>query len=163
MSEPFEKVDLPSGGWVAFRDPTVLTEGQRRPLKRARTRVGMAQNLGAALRGEINPADLEDSEIDLLEGLVESVALVLTDEWSFDAEISKQGVNDLLPDDYEALLEAAAKHRDVLLPDFSPTPEQTDQEGRENPTGPSRASKTRSAASKPPVSSPTTTSERGGS
>lgn len=139
----FEKVDLPSGGWVSFRDPETLTERQRKPVKRAWTRVGLAGNLRAVIKGEMSPGDLADSEVDLLEAVAESCAAALIESWSFTCEVDGnvemlpptiEAVGDLMPDDYAALILAASKHRDTLLPDFSPA-ERTDAQGRENPTG----------------------------
>lgn len=163
MAEAFEKVDLPSGAWVAFRDPKSLTRGQRKPLERARQRIGLARNLIEVLEGGKSAGDLEDNEVGLLEGVMEATAFVLIQEWSFEQPILITSFDELMPDDYEALMDAGKKHRPVLIPDFQPTIDQTDEEGRENPTGPSPASKTSSAGSKSTVTSPTTSSEPSGS
>lgn len=134
MAEPFEKIDLPSGGWVALRDPKTLTRGQRKPLDRARQRLGLARNLIEVLEGRQPAGDLADSDVGLLEGIMESVAFVLIDEWSFDSPPSVAAFDDLSPQDYEALIEAVTPHRATLIPDFEPGPRE-DEQGRENPTG----------------------------
>lgn len=162
MAEPFEKIDLPSGGWVALRDPKALTRGQRKPLDRARQRLGLARNLIEVLEGKQPAGDLADSDVGLLEGIMEAVAFVLIDSWSFDVEPSVVAFDDLSPEDYDALIAAAAEHRGTLIPDFEPGPRE-DEQGRENPTGLSPESKKPSEVSPSPESSPPMSSEPGGS
>jgi hypothetical protein len=157
--EAFEKHDLPSGGWVAFRDPKQITRRQRKPIDRAQTRLGIAANLHQVLKGEGSAGELADADLDLFEGLMEAVAVTLISEWSFGTEVTADTLGDLRDDDYLALIEAASAHRPVLLPDFTPGPKE-DEDGAERPTGLSPESVTISAGEtsttpgSPPKSSP---------
>lgn len=158
--EPFEKHDLPSGGWVAFRDPKQLTRRQRKPIDRAQVRIGIAANLQSAVTGESSAAGVADEDIDLLEGLMNAVVVSLTSEWSFDTPVSLDALEDLRDDDYQALIEAAKPHRSTLLPDFEAGPRE-DEAGNENPTGLSPESKTTSEGETPSDDSLSMSSEPG--
>jgi hypothetical protein len=161
VDEYFEKHDLPSGGWVAFRDPKQVTRRQRKPIDRAQTRLGIAVNVHQVLQGDGSAGELGDSDLDLFEGLMNAVAVTLIAEWSFEAEVSVDALEDLLDGDYKAIIEAAAPHRPILLPDFDPGPKE-DEDGNERPTGLSPESETISEGETPQDGSPSTSSEPGG-
>jgi len=162
MAEAFEKHDLPSGGWVAFRDPKQVTRRQRKPIDRAQTRLGIAVNVHQVLAGNGSASDIADGDLDLFEGLMNAVAVTLIDEWSFDTEPSEETLEDLIDGDYKAIIEAAAKHRPILIPEFDPGPKQ-DEAGNERPTGLSPESETTSEGERSPDGSPSKSSELGGS
>ena len=138
--EAFEKHDLPSGGWVAFRDPKQLTRRQRKPIDRAQVRIGIAKNLQNAVSGEGSAGEVADADIDLLEGLMNACAVSLISDWSFEQEVSETALEDLHSKDYDAVIKAAQVHRPILLPDFDAGPKE-DEAGNERPTGLSPDSK----------------------
>lgn len=70
------RVDLPSGHWVEFRDPSTLTEGQRRPVRLkvmgCSTEFRQAQDsLAVARAGDAAPDVIRECE-KTLEGIVDA-------------------------------------------------------------------------------------------
>lgn len=136
MSEPTGKTDLPSGGWVTFRDPTTITEKQRKPVKRIQIRVAYDKQVQAAVDGSGSAADLSDAQVDLLNDYVEAVTVCLIDGWSFEDAVSVDALQDRQVADYDAIITAAAPHRDALMPSGEPNPDPA------SPTEPSTGSST---------------------
>lgn len=123
MADDFDKADLPSGGWVTFRDPESVTELQRRPVKRIQIRIGFDKQVQAAVDGSGSAAELSDAQVDLLNDYVEAITLTLIDGWSFEKPVSKDALQGLNGHDYDAILKAAEKHRATLMPTDDPTPD----------------------------------------
>lgn len=123
MSEVFKKIDLPSGAWVALRDPELTTEGQRRPVKRLSVRA-MASDAWAAMRGEKLMSDVSDADLDVIWNFAEALAVCLISEWSFEQPISIDGLQAIAGKaDYEKLIEEVQEYRDALMPDFGVDPD----------------------------------------
>lgn len=165
----FEKVDLPSGAWAELRDPDLVTERLRKPVRRIQLRLGFDADLQEVVRwqgrmerefkaaqeaaGEdfdpdaFEPSELPpvrqdqmtDSQLDLLSDLTNAVAVALVEAWSYEAPVTADTIQDLPQRDYEALLEAVGKHRQALLPNFDVDP------APDSPTEPSGASDAPSA------------------
>lgn len=132
--EVYEKVDLPNGGWVSFRDPASLTRRDRLPVKRASTRMGFA--LREVFTGDASAADLPDDDIDLMWAVAEVMVAVLATEWSLDGPVSVESIQAIEDEaTYEALIAAVEKYRPALFPNFEYTGERTDAAGEETPTG----------------------------
>lgn len=104
-----DKIDVP-GGWAKLRDPDTVTERQRKPFMKA---VGRAGNLQAA----------DDGGISLLVEVQDALVLAMVEEWSFDAPITADGLEDLPHKAITALRVACQEFREELLPDFGPTPD----------------------------------------
>lgn len=79
---------------------------------------------------------LTDDQLDLLGSLVETATVMLIESWSHEQPVTVDGLEDLPPKDYTALVEAAGKYRDQLMPSFDVDP------APESPTEPSGESET---------------------
>lgn len=148
MAEAFEKIDLPSGGWVALRDPVSLTQAQRRPVAIARIRAGGSRAWARAVAGE-SMDDVSDDEITATWRFLDILTVALTSEWSFDSPVSTDALVGLVQGDYEAVVSAAVKHLPTLMPEFGVDPD------RDSPTDASDGSVTASEATTTPLT-PTT-------
>ena len=97
MSEK-KKIELPSGGWAVFKDPTTLrVRDRKKVLRNASGEEGLMQALT----------------------LVDGLIAILVEEWSFEFPIPsiKIGVlEDLTMADYDTLAEEAGKAQKVLFP-----------------------------------------------
>lgn len=124
----FERVDLPSGGWINLRDPQDTTETQRRPAKRASMRA-----TGVFTLVNDNPSafsKLDDDQLDLLWSFSECVAVALIESWSFDLPITREGLSQVKGQkDYDTIIDATKKHQKVLMPDFGPSGDEADPTG----------------------------------
>ena len=100
-----KKIELPSGGWAIFKDPTTLrVKDRKKVLRAASTEEGLMQALS----------------------IVDGLIAVLIEEWSFDYIIPSVKVNsleELRMDDYDVLAEEAGKAQSILWPSLSKTEE----------------------------------------
>jgi hypothetical protein len=71
----------------------------------------------------VKQSALSDEQLDLLGDLATVTTVTLIESWSFDAPVSRDALEDLPPKDFDALVEAAAKYRDDLLPSFDVDPD----------------------------------------
>lgn len=103
MSE--KRLELPSGGWAVFRDPTSLrVKDRKKVLKNANKEEGLMQALT----------------------IVDGLIAILVKEWSFDMPIPSikiQALEELTMADYDAMAEEAGKAQDVLFPKLAETPQ----------------------------------------
>lgn len=114
-----DKIDL-GNGWAKLRDPQEISERTRRPLAKVQRLLG-GSDIGAALINftETNKRDpneqelakllqpyLSDDEMDLFERSNDLLILALTEEWSFDAPITEDSIQDLPVRAYDALRDA---------------------------------------------------------
>lgn len=95
------RVDVPSGGWVEFRDPKVVTERLRRPVKQAAAgfREGMP----------------DEQAIVAFDETLDLACVALIESWSFGA-VTVDGLLDLQGPDVDAI----HKHVEPLLPALMP-------------------------------------------
>lgn len=109
MGDSMDKLEVP-GGWAKLRDPDAVTERQRKPFVKA---VGRASKI----------SDADDGGISLLVEVQDALVLALVEEWSFDAPVTADGLEDLPHKAITALRVACQAFRDELLPDFGPNPD----------------------------------------
>lgn len=147
MADAFEKFDVPSGGWVALRDPKLITQAQRRPVAIARIRAGGSRVWAKVAAGE-SMTDVTDDEIAASWKFLDTLAVALVSEWSFDAPITSESLVGLVEDDYEEVIAAALKHLPTLMPEFGVDPD------RDSPTDASDGSATDSEAPQSPTLTP---------
>lgn len=139
------KVSLPGDNWAHLRDPSEVTERQRRPLTEIQERISLS-NAGALLieHGDelddltpiqqlrlLRQAGATPEELALLRRGDDALLLALTSEWSFDAPITEDGLLDVPGHAVDALKKECQKYAKVLsggdsdedvLDDGSPTP-----------------------------------------
>lgn len=119
----FEKIDLPSGGWVAFRDPEQTTEAQREPVMMLAIRAS-GSGLWPALQGEVSMNTVTDAELTSISDFSRALAIALIEEWSFEQPVTIDGLKSIPGlKDYRTIIEAAARHRDALMPNFEVDPD----------------------------------------
>ena len=104
MSEK-KKVNLPSGGWVTFKDPSTLrVKDRKKVLRNANGEEGLMQALS----------------------LVDGLIAILVEEWSFDFPIPSIKISvldELQMPDYDVMAEEAGKAQKMLFPQLAKTPE----------------------------------------
>ena len=102
MSEK-KKIELPSGGWAVFKDPTTLrVRDRKKVLRNASGEEGLMQALT----------------------LVDGLIAILVEEWSFEFPIPSIKISvleDLTMADYDALAEEAGKAQKILFPQLAKT------------------------------------------
>lgn len=99
------KVELPSGGWVTFKDPATLrVKDRKKVLRNANGEEGLMQALS----------------------LVDGLIAILVEEWSFELPIPSIRINSLdelqMPD-YDVMAEEAGKAQKMLFPQLGKSPE----------------------------------------
>lgn len=111
---------LPDDAWADLADPRKVTERTRKPVMRA-----MAALLAYRNTAAVDPAavTVTPEEMDLVTGLTEAVMVAMVTGWSFPAEISLDGLQDLPGDAYDQLRSAAGASTAALLPDFTVGPD----------------------------------------
>jgi hypothetical protein len=97
----------------------------------------LADEFIPSIPSPVKQSALTDDQLDLLAMLADTVTVALTESWSFDAPVSVDALQDLPDRDYQALLEAAGKHREALIPTFDVDP---DPASPTEPSGESEAS-----------------------
>lgn len=140
-----KKVPLPGDNWALLRDPSEVTERQRRPLTRLQERLSLS-NAGALLiehEDDLEELSVKDQlrllreagatpdELALLREGDDLLVLALTAEWSYDAKITEDGMLDVPGHGLDALKKECQKYAKALsgavsdedvLDDESPTP-----------------------------------------
>lgn len=100
-----KRIELPSGGWAVFKDPTTLrVKDRKKVLRNASQEEGLLQAMS------------------LIEGLI----AILVEEWSFEFPIPSIRIatlEDLTMADYDMLAEEAGKAQKVLFPALAKTEE----------------------------------------
>lgn len=110
-----DKVEFP-GGWAKIRDPEDVTEKQRRPLGKLQRRLAGSNIADAlvALDGKPTEDQLRDlirpvlgsEDWDLLDDSGDLLIVALVEEWSFEAPVTVDEVQNLPGKAYRALREA---------------------------------------------------------
>lgn len=100
MSEK-KKIELPSGGWATFKDPSTLrVKDRKKVLKNANGQEGLLQALS----------------------IVDGLIAILVEEWSFEFPIPSIKINtldELTMADYDVMAEEAGKAQKMLFPQLS--------------------------------------------
>ncbi len=140
------RVNLPSGGWADIRDVADVTERQRRPIKRAQSKLGANGEFLAAVKAaqdlkgdetELTPAEQSEiaaglgSAFDDLEELNDLLVAALVAGWSYGDVVTADACQDIPGRDLDALREAVTPYMAQLMPGFEPSPDP------DSPTGPS--------------------------
>lgn len=110
----YERVTLPSGGWVDLRPPETITERGRRPLLRLLNGVDFARMQNAT------ETDFTDEEFDRFMMLNDQLAVAFVAAWSYEAPVTLEAVQDLPTMDYDALRDIVAPKIGELFPNFTP-------------------------------------------
>ena len=140
------RVELP-GGWADLRPVSDITERMRRPIKRLSARltgfpsfmeaVKNAQTATGGGSKELTQAEQlalaasMGEAFDVLEELQDALVVAVTRGWSWDQEVTTDGVLDLPGPALDALRQSVSPWQTALNPNFEPTPDP------ESPTGPS--------------------------
>lgn len=102
MSEK-KKIELPSGGWVVFKDPSTLrVKDRKKVLRNANGEEGLMQALS----------------------LVDGLIAILVEEWSLELPIPSiriASLDELQMPDYDVMAEEAGKAQKMLFPQLSKT------------------------------------------
>lgn len=113
------RVELPDGGWADFADPVTVSEGKRRPVKKA----------SYLLYGLAGPGVFEDrvgvtpDVSDAMDALNDAVVVALIDKWSYPYDVTIDGLLKVPGPAYDKLREATAPFVIELLPNYGPNPE----------------------------------------
>jgi hypothetical protein len=142
------RVDLP-GGWADLRPVSDITERMRRPIKRLSAKltsfprfmeaVSSAQKSTDGGKGELSQSEQlaiaasMGEAFDVLEELQDALVVAVTRGWSWDHQVTADGVLDLPGPALDALRQAVAPWQTALNPNFEPTPD------ADSPTEPSSA------------------------
>lgn len=98
-----KKIELPSGGWVVFKDPSTLrVKDRKKVLRNANNEEGLMQALS----------------------LVDGLIAILVEEWSFELPIPSvriASLDELQMPDYDVMAEEAGKAQKMLFPQLSKT------------------------------------------
>ncbi|MHB8511487.1 MAG: hypothetical protein ACYDCC_04850 [Actinomycetota bacterium] len=125
------RIDLPSGGWADFRDPTAIKYGERRKIEKVNARIGVT-----ARRGSDEVSIDADSIAEAMLHAREVAIEVLVESWSFDMPIPAANagwVNEISAHDFDALNKAGEKALEAMFlnVEVDPSPQ--------SPTAPSVA------------------------
>jgi hypothetical protein len=142
------RVELP-GGWADLRPVSDVTERMRRPIKRLSAKLTSFPSFMNAVSGAMTATANGTKEIDdatgisiaasmgdafeVLEELQDALVVAVTRGWSWEQDVSADGVLDLPGPALDALRQAVAPWQRALNPNFEPTPAPA------SPTGPSSA------------------------
>lgn len=100
-----KKIELPSGGWAVFKDPTTLkVKDRKKVFQNADKKEGVMQAMS----------------------LVDGMLAILIQEWSFDFPIPMIKISmldELTMADYDKLAESAGEVQKILFPSMTETDE----------------------------------------
>lgn len=125
-------VTLPSGKSATLRDISAVTERQRRPLVKLRTKLAQNQSFAAAVAkadGGKKLTKAEESEIaaslgdvlELIEEMGDRIIVAAVESWDYPFEVAYENLLDISAKDLDVLREVAAPYLAELMPDFSPS------------------------------------------
>jgi hypothetical protein len=135
-----QTVTLPSGKRAHLRAVSEVTERQRRPLVKIRTKLAQNQAFAQAVIKAENSKKLtkaEEAEIseslgdvlELVEEMGDRIVIAAVESWDYGFEVSYDNLLDITAQDLDKLREVAAPYMQELMPDFSPSKDQ------DSPTG----------------------------
>jgi len=104
-----------TGGWVELRSPTEVPERLRRPVVHA--------SIDAQRFADLEEGDFTGEDMNQLQVLNDLVAIALVSKWSFEADISLDGLLDLPSGSYDELLAIVAPQVGELMPNFGVNPD----------------------------------------
>lgn len=108
-------------GWVVLRDPKMVPERSRRPIM---AQAASIQKVAREVTASIDEDSVADKESLLsLYDFNDLVAVALIAEWSWDAPISIDSLQDLPGSDYDEIQKLVSPMISEMMPDFSPDPE----------------------------------------
>jgi hypothetical protein len=135
------EVELPTGATAKFRDPKVLTKGQRK----------VAQNEMLAQAGT-------DVATDEAFRISDVLVVTLVESWSYDFALTKENL-DLMPAlDADALMVEATERIEDYWLNIGPTPDPKAPTGASSESGGSLAVEAATTDTPSPLSSPITSS-----
>jgi hypothetical protein len=121
------KVELATpGSWAKIRDAKELTVGGQRKIQQAVVRVSaeaqetMRRNEKRRKGTEPEPLVLTPADFEALNDANDACVLALVTEWSFDEEITPEGLQELPLQDYSKLQAICAPAVRTATVDFSP-------------------------------------------
>ena len=120
--------ELPSGGWIELRDPRLVTERRRRPVREAM--VDLSPEIRVALEsegdGETQLATMGSADLSVMSRINDLLAVGLITSASFLVDGQQVAADDLLDlpgADYDAVLQAVAPSIGAFMGiDFDPGP-----------------------------------------
>lgn len=124
---PGEKLALPSGAWVTFRDPATVSYLERREMDKVQAAVGARARTAREVAERTGQVDFEidaDQVAEVALRVREQAARVFVDEWSYDCPIPRQGDRwqEVLPAiDWETIENACDELVATLYVDARPT------------------------------------------
>lgn len=143
--------ELPGGGWADLRDQADVTERLRRPVRAIQMKlardpafkdvVADASKKNVTSMGDIDESEalsmataMGDESLGLMDELNDRLVIARVAGWSYEGEVTLDGLQDLPGPVYDKLRELCAEGALQQGPDFSPTTE------ADSPTEPSTAS-----------------------
>ena len=145
-----QRVDLPNGQYAILRDPSEVTERQRRPISRASRgirpeiveRGQVAMTMPDGPDGKPTPEkqaalfqlqyDMTNEEADAFTEANDYAAVALVESWSFDNPVTLDGLLDLPGHALDALREKIGPLVEQLRLDTSPSPNRAAPSGGSN-------------------------------
>ena len=129
-------LELPDGQSAELRDPTKLTEKQRRPAKRLLIHLGELRNdqvpvatetpqpvvdgVGAPEEPKAPEVRVTVDMFDTTDEATRLLAVALVDAWTFPQEVSIDGLDSIPGDAYDVLHAEATAALAHVFPDFAP-------------------------------------------
>lgn len=131
-----QTVTLPSGKRANLRPVNAVTERQRRPLVKARTKLASNQEFAQAVtklndgKGKLTKAEetavasqLGDV-LAVIEEMGDLCVVAAVESWDYGFEVSYDNLLDISAQDLDELRRISAPYLNELMPDFSPSRDQ---------------------------------------
>lgn len=129
MGRVMAKKTIVGSGWVMLRDPKMVPERLRRPIM---AQAASIQQVARELTTSINEdASASKESVLSLYDFNDLVAVALISEWSWDAPVTIDSLQDLPGSEYDAIQLVVSPLIGDLMPDFTPDP------AADSPTEPS--------------------------
>ncbi len=123
------KKTIVGSGWVMLRDPKMVPERLRRPIMaQAASIQQVARELTTSIDAESSAS--KESVLSLYD-FNDLVAIALISEWSWDAPVTVEALQDLPGSEYDEIQKLVSPLIGDLMPDFTPDP------AADSPTEPS--------------------------
>jgi hypothetical protein len=135
-----QTVTLPSGKKVQLRSVADITERQRRPLAKLRTRLATSREVAEVIEKAEKGRKLTKAEesvieqqveplMDVIEELGDRLIVAAVAGWDHDFPVDYDHVLDLPARDLDKLREVCASYLGELFPDFSPAKDKSSPTG----------------------------------
>ena len=106
-----------AGGWIEYREPEEVIEKKRR---RITVMAPRASNISNRLN---NDEVVEVGDMEFLLEFNDAIAICLVNAWSYDAEVTAEGLLDLPAPAYDSVIRHGQANIKRLLPDFAVDPD----------------------------------------